>query len=83
MKKLILSLALCILLSGCAKARLETVLEDGRPISIEYVRWFNQNIDGFKLTAPDGWELSFDHQESDIEVAFKLGALSVSTGDSK
>ena len=77
---LILVLVVMDILGGCSKATLSTTLKDGRLVSIEYVRWFNQTLDGFRLKAPDGWELSFDHQKSDIEIAYNLGAMSIGVG---
>lgn len=72
---LICSVSLCLFLSGCAKARLERVMPDGTIFRGEYIRWFNQNIDGFSMESPEGYKLSFDHQKSDTQLLLEyMGA---------
>jgi hypothetical protein len=65
--------------AGCAQIKISRLLPDGSVVTAEYTRFFNQNIDGFKLKSPEGWELSFD-QKSEIELAFKLGVISAGIG---
>ena len=76
---LILAIAVALLFAGCAQIKISKELPDGSVIKAEYTRLFNQNIDGFMLKSPEGWELSFD-QKSEIELAFKLGMISAGVG---
>lgn len=83
MRTIIAILVLCVFLQGCATFKATKTLSDGTTLYAEYIRWFNQNVDGFKLKTPDGWEVSFDKQLSETEIAFNLGALSVGAGGKK
>ena len=68
MKKQIITVLvlLCILLCGCAQIELEKILPDGTIIRGKYTRQLNQNIEGFYLKSPDGWEVGFSKQESNV-----------------
>jgi len=70
------------LLTGCAQVRFPIQMPDGTIAMGQYTRWGNQKIEGFKLKSPEGWEISFD-QESEFEVGFKLGVMSVTAGGDK
>ncbi len=52
-------------------------------VELNYIRWFNQSIDGFYLQTPDGWILSFDKQGAENKASFKVGPYDISIGDSK
>jgi len=75
----ILMFVVILISAGCAQIKISRELPDGSVVTAEYTRLFNQNIDGFKLKSPEGWELSFD-QKSEIELAFKLGVISAGIG---
>ena len=82
MRHLMLMLLAVILIgaSGCARVSVTRVLPDGTECLYEYVRWGNQGIEGFSLTSPDGWTITFDRQVSDFEFAFNLGVISAQVG---
>ena len=71
---------LLICLVGCARVIVSKSMPDGTQLHAEYTRLFDQNIDGFKLKTPEGWEVSFEKQSAEIEMAFKLGVLSAEIG---
>jgi len=79
---IIIALAIAAILSiqGCNYIKLQKTMPDGTTLTGEYIRWLNQHVDGFKLRSPEGWEVSFERQLSDTEIAFGLGAASVSVG---
>lgn len=73
-------IVLLILLGGCAHIKSEILLPDGTKITGEYLRLFNQKMESFTITDPNGWTLELLGQESDIKTAFRLGAMSVEIG---
>ena len=84
MKKiLIVIVVLLIFFNGCASVKITRTSSDGTKWKAEYVRWFNQKMDSAVLKSPDGWVLELEGQESDTEIAFKLGAASIGIGDNK
>ena len=82
MKNLIM-ISLVVLLigvAGCANVLVTRMTPDGTEYTYQYIRWGNQGVDGFSLTSPDGWTITFDKQLSEFEFAFKLGLLSAQLG---
>ena len=82
-KIIVLVLMLLVSLTGCASVAVERTFSDGTTLRATYVRFFDQNIEGFSLTAPEGWAVSFDKQSSDVELAFRLCVISASIGGSE
>ncbi|MBN1377847.1 MAG: hypothetical protein JXA04_01275 [Gammaproteobacteria bacterium] len=79
---LFLPILFFLVIAGCAQVRFPVQMPDGSIEMGQYTRWGNQKIEGFKLKSPEGWEISFD-QESDFEVGFKMGVMSVTAGSGK
>ena len=73
-------ISFCILTTGCAKVAIEKEMLDGTFLRAEYIRIFDQEISGFRLVTPEGWEISFDQQSADVAIAFKAGLLSAGIG---
>lgn len=69
-----------MLLSGCAQVSVEKQVDEKTVLKGTYTRWFNQKIGKFKLTSPDSWILEFENQESETELAFRLGVMSAQLG---
>ncbi len=81
MKEMLIVIAvLLVFLSGCASVKITKTTPDGTKWTAEYIRWFNQKMDGVVLNSPDGWILELEGQKSDTEIAFGLGAASVEIG---
>ena len=78
--KFMIIMMIMFLTTGCAHVKITTTLEDGTPVSAEYTRWFNQNIDGLKIRTPKGIVIQFDKQKSDIELALEFSGLKASAG---
>ena len=81
MRNIFLSICFLLLVGGCAKVSIEKEMLDGTVLRAEYVRIWDQEMSGFKLKSPEGWELSFDNQSADIALAFKAGVFSATVGD--
>lgn len=73
----ILVLLSTFMLTGCSRV----VFRSPSGVEATYIRWFDQEITGLTFTTPDGWILKLDHQKSELEVAFQLGALSITKGN--
>ena len=78
--KYIFAVLLLLVVSGCAKVTIYKELPDGTHNEYEYVRWFNQTIDGLSITTPEGYKIELTGQKSITELAFELGAASVKAG---
>ncbi len=65
---------------GCADIRFKKTLVDGTVIEGRYTRILNQKINDLYFESPTGWLFGFGQQESDLELGFRLGVLSVQTG---
>ena len=92
MKKLFLSLLLialpgCLVMTGCAnvKTKVPIVLSNGSvgTIEISYCRWFNQHVEGLKITAPGGWSLVLNEQQASNNAAFQVGPYMITVGNAK
>ena len=82
MKKMLIVIAvLLLLLNGCASVKITKETSNKTIWTVEYVRWFNQKMDSVVLNSPDGWILELKGQESDTEIAFKLGVASIGIGE--
>lgn len=81
---LIISVLTVLFISGClAEMELTVPLKDGRTAHARYRRWGSQSLEGVKLTAPEGWELSIQKQKSDFTIGFDAGVASVKAGGGK
>jgi len=67
-------------LSGCCSIELERTLPDGSVVNGKYVRWMSQEIDGFSMITPEGYEIKFDRHKSDVEIALEYGGAKVGVG---
>ncbi len=83
LRKFAIIILLLVSLTGCASVTVERTFSDGTTLRATYVRFLDQNIEGFSLTAPEGWAVSFDKQSSDVELAFRLGVISATIGGSE
>ena len=87
MRSLIIVLLLSIVLfSGCAniKAEVPVVMPDKSVVMVklEYTRWLNQNIDGFYLKTPSGWDIGFAKQGADNSGSISYGPFKITAGGS-
>ena len=88
MKKIIvLSLAM-LFLTGCyANVQFQKTSLNGSKVSGSYTRWWNQNVENFRLSVdPNGTvKVSFDKQLSETEMAYNMGLFQgrVGGGSSK
>jgi hypothetical protein len=69
-----------IVFSGCASVKVHKELPDGTYIGVDYVRWWNQSLEGLRIRTPEGYEIFLDKQKSDFEAGFNLGMMSVKMG---
>ena len=76
-------LSVSIYFCGCANIKLSKTLPDGTIYKAQYSRFMWQSIDGFEAKTPDGWEVSFDKQKSDFELALELAGVKVGAGGKK
>jgi hypothetical protein len=79
----LIALFLLIYLGGCASVRVTKTLPDGTINEYEYIRWFDQTIEGLKIKTPEGYEVILEGQKSLTEMAFDLGVISGKAGGSK
>lgn len=82
MKKAILILAAVLFVSGCSIVGFERTMLDGTKVKAGYCRWGWQKIKGFELSIEpnDTWNVKFNEQVSETELAFKLGVMSAGIG---
>lgn len=67
-----------VLCSGCANIKIEREMPDGSILRAEYTRWLNQSIEGLQIKTPEGYELSFDRQNSEVPtINLNLNGLEV------
>jgi hypothetical protein len=77
-----------LFIGGCAtiKANIPIVMPDNtvETIDLEYIRWFNQKIEGFYLEkTKDGWIVKFDRQGADNQATFGIGPYKITVGDNE
>ncbi len=80
MKTIAIAVIILLGLMGCAHVKIARTLQDGTVVTAEYTRWFSQNIDGFNLTTPEGYQLSFLHQKSDFQIALEAAGVKMKLG---
>ena len=77
-----LILLLVFWLSGCCSIAVERTLPDGSVVKGQYNRWMSQEIDGFSMITPEGYEIKFDRHKSDVEIALEYAGAKASVGGS-